>query len=97
MILLRSNHHRGRYASPALATASYPFVDLPPGITLHYKLLLSDKISKIRLCFFYGIVYNEASDKSEFTEMNSINETIILKFKEMEKCQHTELQQNQIY
>jgi len=33
-----SNHHRGRYASPALAAASYPFVDLPPGNTLHCKL-----------------------------------------------------------
>ena len=30
MILLRINHHRGCYASPALAAASYPFVDLPP-------------------------------------------------------------------
>ena len=24
MILLRTNHHRGRYTSPALSTASYP-------------------------------------------------------------------------
>ena len=27
-ILAAVNHHRGRYTSPALATASYPFVDL---------------------------------------------------------------------
>ena len=32
------NHHRGSYTSPALAAASYPFVDLPPGNTLRCKL-----------------------------------------------------------
>ena len=40
-----ANHHRGSYTSPALATASYPFVDLPPGNTLHCKLFPSIKFS----------------------------------------------------
>ena len=38
MVCSKSN--RGRYASPALATASYPFVDLPSGDTLRCKLLM---------------------------------------------------------
>ena len=38
-----SNHHRGSYTSPALAAASYPFVDLPPRNTLRYKLFPSSK------------------------------------------------------
>ena len=37
------NHHRGSYTSPALAAASYPFVDLPPGNTLRCKLFPSSK------------------------------------------------------
>ena len=32
------NHHRGSYTSPALAAASYPFVDLLTGNTLRCKL-----------------------------------------------------------
>jgi len=42
-LAVASNHHRGRYASPALAVASYPFVDLPPGNTLRCKLFPADK------------------------------------------------------
>ena len=61
-----SNHHRGSYPSPALAYASYPFVDLPPGIILRCKLFPSDKFAEIRLYFFYEIAYNGAGDKSEF-------------------------------
>ena len=38
-----SKSYRGRYASPALAVASYPFVDLPPGNTLRCKLFPSSK------------------------------------------------------
>jgi len=34
---------QGTLASPALAAASYPFMGLPSGNTLHYKLFLSDK------------------------------------------------------
>ena len=45
-LAVASNHHRGRYASPALAAASYPFVDLPPGNALGYKLFASDKFTK---------------------------------------------------
>ena len=37
-----------------------------PEIALHYRLFLSDMVSEIRLYFFNGIAYNEASDKSEF-------------------------------
>ena len=37
------NHHRGRYASPALAAASYPFVDLSPGNALLCKPFPDDK------------------------------------------------------
>ena len=39
------NHHRGSYTSPALADASYPFVYLPPGNTLHCKLFPSSKFT----------------------------------------------------
>ena len=57
------------YPSPALATASYPFVDLQDGITLRCKLFPSDKFAEIRLYFFYEIAYNGASDKSTFVEV----------------------------
>ena len=40
------NHHRGSYTSPALAAASYPFVDLPPRNTLRCKLFPFSKFSK---------------------------------------------------
>ena len=40
-----SNHHRGSYTSPALAAASYPFVDLPPGNTLRCNLFPSSKFT----------------------------------------------------
>ena len=39
MVCSKSN--RGRYASPALAAASYPFVDLPSGDTLRCNGLTS--------------------------------------------------------
>ena len=65
-----SNHHRGSYTSPALAYASYPFVDLPDRITLRCKPFPSDKISEIQLYFFDGIAYNGASDKSRLAEWN---------------------------
>ena len=45
MVCSKSN--RGRYASPALAAASYPFVDLPSGDTLRYKLFPADKFEVI--------------------------------------------------
>ena len=49
MVCSKSN--RGRYASPALAAASYPFVDLPSGDTLPCKLSPADKFYKIRYLF----------------------------------------------
>ena len=64
MILLCFNHHRGRYASPALADASYPFADLPTETIVHYKLFPSGKFSEIQLYIFSGIAYNEACDKT---------------------------------
>ena len=45
------NHHRGSYTSPALAAASYPFVDLPPGNTLRCKLFPSSKFTIGRYTF----------------------------------------------
>ena len=45
------NHHRGSYTSPALAAASYPFVDLPPGNTLRCKLFPSSKFISFTLKF----------------------------------------------
>lgn len=51
---------------PCAGSASYPFVDLPPGIILRCKLFPSDKFAEIRLYFFYEIAYNGAGDKSEF-------------------------------
>ena len=46
-----SKSYRGRYASPALAAASYPFVDLPSGDTLRCKLFPADKFHKI--CYLF--------------------------------------------
>ena len=39
----RQKSYRGRYASPTLAAASYPFVDLPSGDTLRCKLFPSNR------------------------------------------------------
>ena len=64
MVCSKSN--RGRYASPALAATSYPFVDLPSGDTLRCKLFPADKFYKISLYFDGRIKYNEVNDKSEF-------------------------------
>ena len=63
-----SKSYRGRYASPALAAASYPFVDLPSGDTLRCKLFPADKFYKISLYFDGRIKYNEVNDKSEFVK-----------------------------
>ena len=59
------NHHRGSYTSPALADASYPFVYLPPGNTLHCKLFPSSKFYNRPLYFSETMRYNEVNDKSE--------------------------------
>lgn len=61
-----ANHHRGSYTSPALATASYPFVDLPPGNTLRRKLFPSSKFYNRPLYFSETMRYNEVNDKLEF-------------------------------
>ena len=60
-----SKSYRGRYASPALAATSYPFVDLPSGDTLRCKLFPADKFYKISLYFDGRVKYNEVDDKSE--------------------------------
>ena len=60
------NHHRGSYTSPALADASYPFVYLPPGNTLHCKLFPSSKFYNRPLYFSETMRYNEVNDKLEF-------------------------------
>ena len=58
MVCFKSN--RGRYASPALAAASYPFVNLPSGDTLRCKLFPADKFYKISLYFDGRIKYKVA-------------------------------------
>ena len=68
--LIRSNHHRGSYTSPALAAASYPFVDLPPGNTLRCKMFPSSKFYNRPLYFSETMKYNEVNDKLEFKEIN---------------------------
>ncbi|MDY3231256.1 MAG: hypothetical protein SOX46_06740 [Clostridiaceae bacterium] len=42
----------GSYTTPALADASYPFVDLPPRNTLRCKLFPSGKFYISLRCFF---------------------------------------------
>ena len=60
----RANVHR-TFCTPALAFASYPFVDLSSGDTLHCKLFPDGKFHKISLYFDGRIKYNEVNDKSE--------------------------------
>ena len=60
------NHHRGSYTSPALAAASYPFVDLLPENTLRYKLFPFSKFYNRPLYFSETMKYNEVNDKLEF-------------------------------
>jgi len=55
--------YRGSYTSPALAAASYPFVDLPPGNTLRCKLFQFSKFYRNHLSFSCLEIYNEVSDK----------------------------------
>ena len=58
-----SNDHRGSYTSPALAAASYPFVDLLPENTLRYKLFPFSKFYNRPLYFSETMRYNEVNDK----------------------------------
>ena len=60
----RANVH-WTFCTPALAAASYPFVDLPSGDTLRCKLFPADKFYKISLYFDGRVKYNEVDDKSE--------------------------------
>lgn len=60
----RANVH-WTFCTPALAAASYPFVDLPSGDTLRCKLFPADKFYKISLYFEGRIKYNEVNEKSE--------------------------------
>jgi len=59
-----SNHHRGSYTSPALAAASYPFVDLPSENILQLQAVLVQQVYKIILYLPGLIEYNENNDKS---------------------------------
>ena len=67
------NHHRGSYTSPALAAASYPFVDLPPGNTLRCKLFPSSKFT-IRL--FPTAAGHSIMKPAKVKEMDNIMEYI---------------------
>ena len=63
-----ANHHRGSYTSPALAAASYPFVDLPPGNTLRCKLFPFSKFYTVLRRFFrYGQKNDILKEKFENT------------------------------
>ena len=64
-----SNHHRGSYTSPALAAASYPFVDLLPENTLRYKLFPFSKFYNRPLYFSETMKYNEVNDKLELNKI----------------------------
>ncbi|MFR7972962.1 MAG: hypothetical protein ACLU8C_11490 [Lacrimispora saccharolytica] len=62
------NPHRGSYTSPALAAASYPFVDLPPGNTLRCKLFPFSKFYTVLRRFFrYGQKNDILKEKFENT------------------------------
>ena len=63
-----ANPHRGSYTSPALAAASYPFVDLPSENILQLQAVLVQQVYKIILYLPGLIEYNENNDKSEFVE-----------------------------
>ena len=60
----RANVH-WTFCTPALAAASYPFVDLPSGDTLLCKLFPADKFYKISLYFDGRVKYNEVNGKAE--------------------------------
>jgi len=57
-IAAASNHHRGRYASPALAIASYPFVDLPPGNILQLQAVPVQQVFNLSIPKSCWICYN---------------------------------------
>ena len=62
------NNSMGSYTSPALAAASYPFVDLPPGNTLRYKLFPFSKLYIGLCCFFRSRQKNDIlKEKFEIT------------------------------
>ena len=52
--------------SPALAAASYPFVDWPTGNTLRCKLFPFSKFYNRSLYFSKTMKYNEVNDKRKF-------------------------------
>ena len=63
-LCLNTGRKEGSYTSPALAAASYPFVDLPPGNPLHCKLFPSSKF------------YNSSIPKSKRSLYNEVNDII---------------------
>ena len=67
-----SNHHRGSYTSPALAAASYPFVDLPSENILQLQAVLVQQVYKIILYLPGLIEYNENNDKSKFVMVDNM-------------------------
>ena len=67
-----ANHHRGSYTSPALAAASYPFVDLPSENILQLQAVLVQQVYKIILYLPGLIEYNENNDKSKFVMVDNM-------------------------
>ena len=75
-----ANHHRGSYTSPALAAASYPFVDLPSENILQLQAVLVQQVYKIILYLPGLIEYNENNDKSKFVTLFG-GELVMIKLK----------------
>ena len=79
--LICSNHHRGSYTSPALAAASYPFVDLPPGSTLRCKLFRSASLK---------FIHKFSVDTQSECEYNVLVHTVHFKVKAVKHGNHNQ-------
>ena len=76
-----ANHHRGSYTSPALAAASYPFVDLPPGSTLRCKLFRSASLK---------LIHKFSVDTQSECEYNVLVHTVHFKVKAVKHGNHNQ-------
>lgn len=62
-LCLNTGRKEGSYTSPALVAASYPFVDLPPGNTLHCMLFPSSEFTIYLFSRVVIVLYNEVNRK----------------------------------
>ena len=88
-----ANHHRGSYTSPALAAASYPFVDLPSENILQLQAVLVQQVYKIILYLPGLIEYNENNDKSEFGREWNMNK----EWSELNKTMQAQIKKKDTY